>query len=122
MYRPSSDNVYSNFVSFAPMLKKLRDKKWFRIASNKYLLVLLGFVMWMLFLDTNSWLIHRELNAEIDELEKNKKYYLDQINSDKAIMEQLNDSLELEKFARQEYYMKRENEEIYIIEYGDSLQ
>ena len=104
------------------MLKKLRDKKWFRIASNKYLLVLLGFVLWMLFLDTNSGLIHRELNAEIDELEKNKKYYLDQINSDKAIMEQLNDSLELEKFARQEYYMKRENEEIYIIEYGDSLQ
>ena len=104
------------------MLKKLRDKKWFRIASNKYLLVLLGFVLWMLFLDTNSWLIHRELNAEIDELEKNKKYYLDQINSDKAIMEQLNDSLELEKFAMQEYYMKRENEEIYIIEYGDSLQ
>lgn len=104
------------------MLKKLRNKKWFRIASNKYLLVLSGFIIWMLFLDSNSWLIHRELNAEVQELEKNKKYYLDQINTDKAIMEQLNDSLELESFARQEYFMKRENEEIYIIEYGDSLQ
>ena len=122
MFRRSSGSVYSNFVSFAPMLKSLRTKKWFRIASNKYLLVLLGFVLWMLFLDTNSWLIHHELNTEIKELEKNKAYYLDQINSDKAIMEQLNDSLELESFARQEYYMKRENEEIYIIEYGDSLQ
>ena len=104
------------------MLKRLRTKKWFRIASNKYLLVLLGFVVWMLFLDTNSWLIHRELNAEIEELEKNRSYFLNQINNDKAIMEQPNDSLELESFARQEYYMKRENEEIYIIEYGDSLQ
>lgn len=104
------------------MLKNLRTKKWFRIASNKYVLVLTGFTIWMLFIDGNSWLIHRELNAEIQELDKNKKYYLDQINSDKAIMEQLNDSLELEKFARQEYFMKRENEEIYIIEYGDSLQ
>ena len=104
------------------MLKKLRNKKWFRIASNKYLLVLSGFIIWMLFLDSNSWLIHREPNAEVQELEKNKKYYLDQINTDKAIMEQLNDSLELESFARQEYFMKRENEEIYIIEYGDSLQ
>ena len=104
------------------MLKRLRTKKWFHIASNKYLLVLLGFVVWMLFLDTNSWLIHRELNAEIEELEKNRSYFLNQINNDKAIMEQLNDSLELESFARQEYYMKRENEEIYIIEYGDSLQ
>ena len=104
------------------MLKKVRNKTWFRIASNKYLLVLLGFVIWMLFLDSNSWLIHRELNAEIKELEKNKKYYLDQINGDKAIMEQLNDSLELESFARQEYFMKRENEEIYIIEYSEGKE
>lgn len=101
------------------MLNKLRNKRWFRIASNKYLLVLSGFTVWMLFLDSNSWLIHRELNAEISELEKNKKYYLDQINTDKEIMEQLNDSLELESFARQEYFMKRENEEIYIIEYSE---
>jgi len=104
------------------MLKKLRNKKWFRIASNKYILALTGFSIWMLFLDGNSWLIHRELNAEIQELEKNKKYYLDQINTDKAIMEQLNDSLELESFARQEYFMKRENEEIYIIEYGENQE
>lgn len=101
------------------MLNKLRNKRWFRIASNKYLLVLSGFTVWMLFLDSNSLLIHRELNAEISELEKNKKYYLDQINTDKEIMEQLNDSLELESFARQEYFMKRENEEIYIIEYSE---
>lgn len=97
--------------------KNLRNKTWFRIASNKYVLVLLAFIFWMLFLDGNSWLIHRELNLEIEELEKNKSYYLDQINADKAIMEKLSDSLELEKFARQEYFMKRENEEIYIIEY-----
>lgn len=97
--------------------KDLRNKTWFRVASNKYVLVLMAFIFWMLFLDSNSWLIHRELNLEIEELEKNKMYYLDQINADKAIMEKLSDSLELEKFARQEYYMKRENEEIYIIEY-----
>lgn len=97
-------------------LKKIRNYKWFRIASNKYLLVTLAFVFWMFFLDTNSWLIHHELNSEIEDLEKNKQYYQNEISKDKAIIEKLNDSLELEKFARSEYFMKRENEEIYIIE------
>ena len=86
------------------------------------MLVLLAFIFWMLFLDSNSWLIHHELNSEIDDLNKNKEYYLNQINNDKAIIEKLNDSLELEKFARQEYYMKRENEEIFIIEYEDTAE
>lgn len=99
-------------------LKKLQNKKWFRIASNKYLLVTLAFVFWMLFLDSNSWLVHRELDLEIDDLNKNKKYYLDQISHDKAIISKLDDSLELEEFARREYYMKRENEEIFIIEHA----
>lgn len=98
-------------------LKKLRSNKWFRIASNKYLLVTFAFLIWMAFLDTNSWLIHRELNTEIGDLEKNKEFYLNEISKDRSIMERLNDSLELEKFARREYFMKRENEEIFIIEY-----
>lgn len=99
--------------------KDLRKKKWFLVASNKYVIVLLAFIFWMLFLDSNSWLIHHELDSEIKDLEKNKAYYLNEISQDKAIMEQLNDSLELEKFARQEYFMKRENEEIFIIEYRE---
>ncbi|NJW51592.1 FtsB family cell division protein [Salinimicrobium oceani] len=101
-------------------LKEIRRKKWFRIASNKYLLVLVAFAFWMLFLDSNSWLIHRELDLEIDDLEKNREYYLNEISKDKAIIENLSDSLELEKFARREYFMKRDNEEIYIIEYKEA--
>ncbi|GAB2774979.1 FtsB family cell division protein [Salinimicrobium soli] len=100
-------------------LRELRNRKWFRVASNKYLLVLVAFLFWMLFLDSNSWLIHHELNSEIDALEKNKQYYLNEISKDKAVIDKLSDSLELEKFARNEYYMKRENEEIFIIEYQE---
>ena len=98
-------------------LKGILSKKWFRIASNKYTLVLLAFVFWMFFLDSNSWLIHHELDVEVENLEKNKQYYLNEISKDKATISKLNDSLELEKFARREYFMKRENEEIFIIEY-----
>ncbi|UZH55621.1 septum formation initiator family protein [Salinimicrobium tongyeongense] len=102
-------------------LKDIRNNRWVRIFANKYTLVLAAFCFWMLFLDSNSWLIHRELDLEIDDLKKNKEYYLNEISRDKAIMDNLNDSLELEKFARQEYFMKRENEEIFIIEYKEAV-
>ncbi len=103
-------------------LKNILSKKWFRIASNKYVLVLLAFIFWMAFLDSNSWIIHHELDLEVEDLEKNKQYYLNEISHDKAIMTKLNDTLELEKFARQEYFMKRENEEIFIIEYQEAQE
>ena len=98
-------------------LKELRKKPWFRFLSNKYVLLSLIFAGWMIFLDSNSWIIHNELNQELDELEDNKNYYRNEIAKDKAVIEQLQDSVELEKFARQKYFMKRPDEDIYIIEY-----
>lgn len=98
-------------------LKDLRRKSWFRIVSNKYVLLLIFFAIWMFFLDSNSWFVHNELDQEVNKLEDNKEYYQNEIAKDKAIIKQLKDSVELEKFARQKYYMKRPNEEIFIIEY-----
>ncbi|WP_081210210.1 FtsB family cell division protein [Salegentibacter sediminis] len=98
-------------------LKELRKKSWFRFLSNKYVLLSLIFAGWMIFLDSNSWFIHNELNQELNELEENKNYYRNEIAKDKAVIEQLQDSVELEKFARQKYFMKRADEDIYIIEY-----
>lgn len=101
--------------------KELQNKQWFKFMSNKYVLVLTVFVVWMLFLDSNSWLIHRELNQEIEEIEANTLYYKKEIASDKEILDELKDSIEIERFAREIYFMKRPNEDIYIIEYEDSL-
>jgi len=98
-------------------LKQLRQKRWFKIVSNRYVLLLLIFTFWMLFLDSNSWLIQRELDQKVDELNTNKEYYKKEIAKDKATIESLDDPFELESFARQQYYMKRPNEDIYIIEY-----
>lgn len=103
-------------------LKGFHKKKWFRIIGNKYFLLLVLFAVWMLFLDSNSWLVHRELNQQIEEMESNKEYYKSQIRKDTAVINSLNDPEELERFAREKYHMKRENEEIYIIEYSDSLK
>lgn len=98
-----------------------RKKRWFGIVSNIYVLVLTIFAIWMLFFDTNSLLIHRELRKEIKKLEKQQDFLREEISRDKAIIDKLSDPKELEKFAREQYYLKRKNEEIYLIEYEDSI-
>jgi cell division protein DivIC len=103
-------------------LKAIRNKKWFGILTNIYVLVLTVFVIWMAFFDTNSLLIHMELRKEIKKLEKTQEFLKEEIAKDKEIIEQLSDPKELEKFARENYYLKKKNEEIYLIEYEDSTK
>ncbi|CAZ97851.1 septum formation initiator family protein [Zobellia galactanivorans] len=102
-------------------LKDLRQKKWFGLLTNMYVLVLTVFVIWMVFFDTNSLLIHLELKKEIKKLEKQQEFLRQEIANDKRILERLSDPDELEKFAREQYFLKKKNEEIYLIEYEDSL-
>ena len=103
-------------------LKDLKKNRWFHVLTNLYVLVLTIFVVWMLFFDTNSLLIHRELRKEIKNLEKTQQFLLNEIEKDKKIIEKLSDTNELEKFAREQYYLKKKKEEIYLIEYEDSLR
>ena len=99
-----------------------KGKRWFKLLSNKYVWVLLFFVVWMLFLDNYSYLDHRVLNNEIDELQDNKAYYQNEIKKDISHIKKLKNPAQIEKYAREKYYMKRENEDIYIIEFeGDSI-
>ena len=102
--------------------KDLRNKRWFGLVSNIYVLVLTIFTVWMVFFDTNSLMIHLELRREIDKLKKQQEFLLEEIARDREIIEKLSDPKELEKFAREEYYLKREGEQIYLIEYEDSLK
>lgn len=95
-------------------LKKIIDKS--NIYTTAYIAIGLLFALWMLFFDSHSWLIHRELNTEIEQLENKKRDLKEKIKSDKLLIEQLENIDSLEKFARENYGHKRENETIYIIE------
>lgn len=97
--------------------KQFRQNKIVKFISNKYFIILFLFLIWMLFFDENSYLNHQELNQEIDELEDAKTYYEGEIKRDSNIISNLNNRDSLEKYAREKYRMKRENEDIYIIEY-----
>ena len=80
-------------------------------------MILIPFIVWMLFFDENSYLVHRKFDNEIEDLENTISFYKDKIAKDQETIKKLEDSLELERFAREKYLMKKENEDIYIIEF-----
>lgn len=97
------------------MLKKLNKR------TNLILLVFLIFIIWMLFFDENSFLTHRELNKEIEKVQKTNTYFKNEIKKDQKTIKDLQNADSLEKFGREHYLMKKKNEEIFIIE-TDSIQ
>jgi cell division protein FtsB len=76
----------------------------------------------MLFLDNTSYLDHRGLNSQINELEDNKIYYQEEIKKDSASIKNLKRPDQIEKYAREKYFMKRDSEDVYIIEYEEEEQ
>ena len=104
-------------------MKKLKNLitnyPFLKILANRYVLVLIFFTIWILFLDNYSYLEHRVLDKEIEEIEDNINYYKTEIKKDSASIKHLKNNDRVEKYAREKYYMKRENEDIYIIEFED---
>ena len=101
-------------MSFFSTLKK---NPFYKIFTNIFVIIFVPFMIWMLFFDENSYLIHREYNNEIEDLESTITFYEEKLASDKEMIKNLQDSLELERFAREKYLLKKENEDIYIIEF-----
>ena len=83
----------------------------------KYLVILGAFIVWITFLDTNSLLIHAELNQEIKKLKSRKDALTEEINKDQKLIEKLENIDSLEHYGRENYNLKKDNEDIFIIEY-----
>jgi len=81
-----------------------------------YFLFSIGFVVWMLFLDTNDVGSQITLTRKLNTLEKEKEFYQEKIKEVESEREELlsNDEL-LEKFAREKYLMKKPDEDVYVI-------
>ena len=101
---------------------KINNNRYLKPFKNVFVLILIIFAVWMLFFDSNSWFIPNELNQDIKKLEEEKEYYQGEIEKDKKEIEKLSTEEGIEKYGREHYKMKKEDEEIYIIEYEDSLK
>jgi len=85
--------------------------------KNKYVLTAIGFTVWILFFDSRDFInSHFREKEELNKLEQSKKYYEGQIATTKRELEQLrsNPAL-LEKYAREKYLMKRDNEDLFLV-------
>ncbi|HCC71666.1 MAG TPA: septum formation initiator [Bacteroidales bacterium] len=86
------------------------------ILKNRYFLTLLVFLIWILLFDNNNLIDRYHYMKNLRQLEKDKIYYQERIEEDQRKLKELRTNNEnLEKFAREQYFMKKENEDIYII-------
>lgn len=90
---------------------------WLR---NKYVLTLSIFVVWMLFFDQNNLVDRIAMKKEIRQLQTDKLYYQEQIEKDSTRLLELTTNREnLEKYAREQFLMKKKNEDVFVIIDGD---
>lgn len=91
-------------------------KKILRIFFNKYTITLLLFGVWMVFFDNSSILDRRKYKEKLNNLKQEKWYFLDEIKKDSTLTEKLlSDTLEMEKFARENYLMKKAKEDVFLV-------
>jgi len=87
---------------------------------NFYIVTGLCFLVWMLFLDSNDLISRFKLGAKLRNLDREKAYYREKIaDVEKDRHELMTDRELLEKFAREKYLMKKETEDIFIIQEQD---
>jgi cell division protein FtsB len=83
---------------------------------NKYILTILIFLLWLLLLDSNNLVSRYKEIRELNRLRKDREYYLEKIEADRRkLLELKTDNDNLEKFAREQYRMKKPDEDLYII-------
>ena len=92
-------------------------KKAISLLTNKYLLTLAAFAVWMLYFDQYDYFMMHKRKGELQDVKDNIAY----LNKEIADMEHQRSAMvsepkELEKYARERYLMKRDNEDLFIIE------
>ena len=72
--------------------------------------------MWLVFFDSNNILTNLRTLDKLNDLKKDKKFYIDEVKKDSILIQRLlYDTLELEKYARERYLMKKDNEDVYLV-------
>jgi cell division protein FtsB len=92
-------------------------KRLFNLFRNKYFLFSVAFVVYMIFFDKNDLFSQYQYYQQVSKLKHDRDFYLKetaQVN--KELDELTSDPKKLEKFAREKYLMKKDNEDVFVIE------
>ncbi|MDP3452252.1 MAG: septum formation inhibitor [Bacteroidales bacterium] len=93
------------------------DSPVMRIIRNKYLVTTLAFVVWITFFDSNNLIQWSRVVLNISEQESRKSYYRESIKATEEMLNELSSNRDsLEKFARERYLFKEDDEDVFIVE------
>jgi len=88
----------------------------FSILKNKYIISALLFVVWMLFFDPKDWFLIEARKEKLKELEKSQQHFTRQIEVANKERDMLKTSAAtMEKYARENFWMKKDNEDLFIV-------
>lgn len=97
-------------------------RKFKKIAFNKYLLAGTAFLVWWVFFDQNNLILQIKKRSELNQLRKSEQVMNAQIDATKEELKLLKTNpATLERYAREKYLMKKENEDLFIISTDSSL-
>lgn len=92
-------------------------KVWAFVRRNKYMITIGSFLLIIGILDENSLIQRLSHRNEIHELKSEIQRYRGQYDRDSRLLKEITNNPEaLEKVAREKYFMKKENEDIYVFE------
>jgi cell division protein FtsB len=99
---------------FGALFKK--DSVLMRAIRNKYLIAVTAFLVWLLIFDHNSLIDRAKYIRTLHDMEDERQFYIERIDEDSRRLNELKtDKENLEKFAREQYFMKKENEDVFVI-------
>ncbi|MFV0529847.1 MAG: FtsB family cell division protein [Flavobacteriales bacterium] len=94
----------------------IKEKKWFKWSTNKYILITGLFAVWMTFFDDASLRQHIRIDREIEELKKDRNFYNAKLQEVKTELKKIQDDPKsIEKIAREHFYMKKDREDIFVV-------
>ena len=111
-------SIRTQIAEFRSKVRALKEEKqWLRILLNKYVLVTLAFIVWMLFIDNNSIGVWLKTGRQLRNQERRIEYLNKEISSTEGRLEQLRSNRDsLEKFAREQYGFHEADEDVFIVE------
>ena len=88
----------------------------FSFVKNKYLIAAVFFLVWMLFFDMKDWSLISSRQEKLQELQKSELHLSKQIAETRKELDLLKTSAQtVEKYAREKYLMKKDNEDLFIV-------
>ena len=115
--KKKSEEIFDEELTPEVPKKKIMDLGVVKFVWNRYFILTLAFGIWMFFFDQNSFFVHRELDKQIKLLEIDQAYFQEHLNNETEKLNQLNNNpAEIERIAREKHFLKKEDEDIFIIQ------